>query len=122
MNVQDIKVKEETMNVNERIAQLESDYEKLKNFKKQQVELENERLKFSEASKIINAKQNLLKESDQHIDQLKTKIIEAELKIKDLETMSDFGYIAKLENENKMFGIQLGVEKYKNEDVSKQLA
>ncbi|KAN0039621.1 hypothetical protein ACTA71_007422 [Dictyostelium dimigraforme] len=123
MNVQDVKVKEETMNVNERVAQLESDYEKLlKNFKKQQVELENERLKFSEASKIINAKQNLLKESDQQIDQLKTKIIEAELKIKDLETMSDFGYIAKLENENKMFSIQLGVEKYKNEDVSKQLA
>ncbi|KAN0035949.1 hypothetical protein ACTA71_005243 [Dictyostelium dimigraforme] len=123
MNVQDIKVKEETMNVNERIAQLESDYEKLlKNFKKQQVELENERLKFSEASKIINTKQNLLKESDQQIDQLKTKIIEAELKIKELEIVSGFGNIAKLENENKMFSIQLGVEKYKNDDVSKQLA
>ncbi|KAN0043276.1 hypothetical protein ACTA71_010918 [Dictyostelium dimigraforme] len=123
MNVQEIKVKEETMSVDERLAKLQSDYEKLmKNYKKQQVELENERLKFIEASKIINTKQNLLKESDQQIDQLKREVIEADIKIKQLETVSDLAYIAKLEGEIKTLSIQLGVEKYKSEDVSKQLA
>ncbi|KAN0039948.1 hypothetical protein ACTA71_011830 [Dictyostelium dimigraforme] len=94
--------------VAENYLKLEAEHEELlKKFKKQ-VELDNERCKFNEASKIINAKQNLLKESDGHITQL--KIIKAEVKIMELEEVGGKGYIRNLENENRKYNVQLEVE------------
>ncbi|KAN0026883.1 hypothetical protein ACTFIV_007874 [Dictyostelium citrinum] len=138
MDVQNIKVKEEIREkgemvpvrdievelkqVKERYLKLEAEHEELlKKFKKQQMELDNERCKFNEASKIINTKQNLLKESDNQITQLKLKITEDEIKIMELEEVGDRGYIKELEDKNRNSIIQLEVERYRFEDINKQL-
>ncbi|KAN0022910.1 hypothetical protein ACTFIU_005651 [Dictyostelium citrinum] len=139
MDVQNIKVKEEIREkgemvpvkdievelkqVKEKYLKLEAEHEDLlKRFKKQQIELDNEKCKFNEASKIINTKQNLLNESDNQITQLKVKITEGEIKIMELEELGDRGYIKELEDKNRNYIIQLEVERYRFGDINKQLA